>query len=344
MIEAEHKRRLALDAAGPFVATDPADVRWLLCGRGRPVAAGTSPFAVELAQGIARVWYQDIERSRIEVEERWQELGYEPVAYPWHEPLPVHEADRRGGAWLEQGTGLDALRIALVPLELERYRAAGGDVASAFVDVLSTLSPEMDELEAAGELARHLHARGFTTPVVLAGGDRRAPVHRHPLPTSEALGSFALLAVTAERHGLHVSMTRIVSFGPPPADLAGRVRDAAEVDAAALAASRPGATVGDVFEVLARAYELRGVPEEWRRHHQGGLTGYRGREVFATPGGETVFPNAFAVAWNPSVAGGGKSEDTALVTEDGVEVITRTPGLDELETTAGIRRPSIVVL
>lgn len=334
MIEAEHKRRLALDAAGPFVATDPADVRWLLCGRGRPVAAGTSPYAVELAQSIARVWYQDIERSRIEVDERWQELGYEPVAYPWYEPLPVQVAQSH----------LDALRIALVPLELERYRAAGGDVASAFVDVLSTLTPEMHELEVAGELARHLHARGFTTPVVLVGGDRRAPVHRHPLPTSEALGSFALLAVTAERHGLHVSMTRIVSFGPPPAELADRVRDAAEVDAAALAASRPGATVGDVFEALARAYELRGHPEEWRHHHQGGITGYRGREVFVTPGGETVFPNAFAVAWNPSVAGGGKSEDTALVTGDGVEVITRTPRLGELETTAGIRRPSIVVV
>lgn len=344
MIEAEHKRRLALDAAGRFVTTDPADVRWLLCGRGRPVAAGTSPYAVELAEGIANVWYQDIERSRIEVEERWQELGYEPVAYPWHEPLPALEADRRGGAPPEQGTGLGALRIALVPPELERYRAAGGDVAAAFVEVLSTLRPEIEELEAAGELAGRLHARGFTTPVVLVGGDRRAPVHRHPLPTREALGSFALLAVTAERHGLHVSMTRIVSFGTPPAELAHRVRDAAEVDAAALAASRRGVSLGDVFEVLARAYELRGFPEEWRRHHQGGLTGYRGREVFATPGDETVLPDAFAVAWNPSVAGGGKSEDTALVTEDGVEVITRTPGLGELGTAAGIPRPSIVVV
>ena len=70
----------------------------------------------------------------------------------------------------------------------------------------------------------------------------------------------------------------------------------------------------------------------------------RGREVFATPGEETVLPDAFAVAWNPSVTGGGKSEDTALVSADGAEVITRTPELGELETAAGIARPAIVVV
>lgn len=334
MTEAQDKRRLAMEAAGPFVTNDPADVRWLLCGRGRPVAAGTSPYAVELAEGVARVWYQDIERSRVETEERWQELGYEPTAYPWYEPLPVEPSPSR----------LGGKRVDLMPSELERYRAAGADVAAALVEALTTLRPEMDELEAAGELARHLHALGFTTPVVLVGGERRAQVHRHPLPTEGPLGRFALLAVTAERHGLHVSLTRVVSFGSPPDGLADRVRAAAEVDAAVLAASRPGVTVGNVFEALEHAYELQGFPDEWRHHHQGGLTGYRGREVFATPGDETVLPSAFAVAWNPSVTGGSKSEDTALVTADGVEVITRTPELGELETAAGIVRSSIVVL
>jgi Xaa-Pro aminopeptidase len=332
--EAQDKRLLALDAVGPFVTNDPADVRWLLCGRGRPVAAGTSPYAVELGADVARVWYQDIERSRIEAEERWKDLGYEPTPYPWQEPLPVQVAQSH----------LDDLRLALVPAELSRYRAAGADVAASFIEALSTLRPDMDEFEAAGELARHLYAMGFTTPVVLVGGERRSPVHRHPLPTTEPLGRFALLAVTAERHGLHVSMTRIVSFGPPPEDLADRVRMAAEVDGAVLAASRPGATLGELFAVLEHAYEAQGVPGEWRHHHQGGLTGYRGREVFATSGDETVLPLASALAWNPSVTGGGKSEDTALVTEDGVEVITRTPELGELETAAGIARPAIVVL
>ena len=156
--EAGIKRALALEAAGSFVTNDPADVRWLLCGRARPVAAGTSPYAVELSEETARVWYQDIERSRVEAEERWQELGYGPMPYPWHEELPAGAWLKPGtspdaaGAWLKPGTGLGALRIALLPPELQRYRAAGADAAAAFVEALSSLRPDMDELEAAGEL------------------------------------------------------------------------------------------------------------------------------------------------------------------------------------------------
>jgi len=332
--EAARKRALALEAVGPFATRDPADVRWLLCGRGRPVSAGSSPYTVSVDENRAQVLYQDIEASRVVAEERWEELGYEGVPHPRFEPTPDLATD----------CCLDELRLALGIEELDRYRAAGSDAADAVVDALGALRPELSELGAAGELAGRLAARAFTTPVVLVGGERRAPVHRHPLPTEERLGRFALLAVTAEREGLYVSLTRIVSFGPPPRELERAVRAAAEVDAAVLCASRPGATLGELFDVLARTYEKQGFPEEWRRHHQGGLTGYRGREVFAVPEDPTRLPEACAVAWNPSVTGGGKSEDTALVTTAGVEVLTRTPSLPELETAAGLRRPAIVGL
>jgi Xaa-Pro aminopeptidase len=149
--------------------------------------------------------------------------------------------------------------------------------------------------------------------------------------------------VTAERDGLHVSMTRIVSFGPVPGKLRKRVQAAAEVDGAVLAASRPRATVEELFDVLEAAYARLGLPGEWRLHHQGGVTGYAGREVFATPGDPTVLPEACA-AWNPSVTGDGTSEDTALVTGDGVEVITRTPQLAELTTAARIPRAAVIEL
>jgi antitoxin VapB len=98
-----------------------------------------------------------------------------------------------------------------------------------------------------------------------------------------------------------------------------------------------------MFAAGARAYAEQGFADEWRYHHQGGLTGYRGREVFATPAERAVIPNAAAVAWNPSITGGAKSEDTALVTDAGVEVITRSPDLGELDTSWG-PRPAIAAL
>jgi len=334
--EAERKRGRALAAAGGRLVTSrPADVRWLLCGRGRPVdsASPTAGYTVVLEDGAARVLYPDIEHPRVRAEERLDELGYELAPFPWHD----------GNGLEDTPPVLDALRLELDEEERARYRRAGSDVADAMRNTLALLRPELTELEAASGLAREARRRGFTTPVVLVAGDERQALHRHPLPTEARLGRHALLAITAERDGLYTSMTRLVSFGPPPAELAALVAACAEVDAAYLAASQPGATLGEAFAAGAEAYAAQGVPEEWRGHHQGGLTGYRGREAFAVPGETTRIPASAALAWNPSIAGGAKSEDTILVSVDGVEVVTRTPDLGEVET-AGIPRPAIVEL
>jgi antitoxin VapB len=334
--EAERKRALALEAAdGYLVSSRPWDVRWLLCGRGRPVdaSAPTATYAVVLDGESARVHYPDIEHPRVEAEERFGELGYEPFPYPWHE----------GHGLSDTTSVLDALRLELGEEERERYRRAGADAAETMRHVLRGLGPEMSELDVAADLAFEARRRGFTTPVVLVAGDDRQRAHRHPLPTEARLGSSALLAITAEREGLHVSLTRLVSFGPAPAELLRLARATAEIDAAMLGASVPGATTGEVFRVAAAAYAAHGFPQEWRLHHQGGLTGYRGREVFAAPDEPTPLPRSCAVAWNPSITGGAKSEDTALVTESGVEVLTRTADLGELETD-GLPRPAILEL
>jgi Xaa-Pro aminopeptidase len=332
--EAASKRATALETAGPFTTNFLADVRWLLCGRGRPVAASSPMYTVALGHERAEVFFQDIEAPRVDDEERFEELGYTAVTVPWHAPP----------RFAPQIPQLAELRRSLAPEELDRYRAAGADIAGSFIDVVDGLRPEQREYEVAGELARRLAALGFTTPVVLVGGEQRAPFFRHPLPTDGQLGRFALLAVTAERDGLHISMTRVVSFGTPPGHLVAAMRIAAEVDGAVLAASRPGRTLGELFAVLQTAYARAGVPDEWRDHHQGGIAGYLGREAFATPGDPTELPPACAVAWNPSAAGGGKSEDTALVTADGIEIVTRTPELGEVETGSGIDRAAVVIL
>jgi Xaa-Pro dipeptidase len=354
LTEAERKRSRALVAAAAagraaVVAASPPTVRWLLCGRARPVSTSgaEADYTALLVHGNAYALFPDIETSRVAEDERLEELGYEPVPFPWHEGRAGTVARLLGG---ERALTGDELEVAIAPSrrllaheERERYRLAGKDAAAAMIASLERLRPERSEAEAAAELARQVRLRGFLPPVVLVAGERRQKVHRHPLPTAERLGGHALLAVTAEREGLHVSLTRIASFGAAPAELASVVAASATVDAAMLSASRPGDTLGDVFAAAAAAYEAEGFPEEWRRHHQGGLTGYQGRETFAVPEDPTPIPESCAVAWNPSVTGGGKSEDTALVTKDGAEVITRTPELPELNV-RGIARPAIVEL
>jgi Xaa-Pro aminopeptidase len=341
--EARAKCAAALEAVGrPFATAFPATVRWLLCGRGRSVStsAPASSYTVWVDDDGARVLHQDIESSRVQADERLEELGYEVRAYPWFEPKPLPEGLPSED---EIERAVAPLRRRLSDAERERFRAVGADAGAAVREVVLELSGDKNEYEVAGELAAALRERGFFPPVVLVASDRRQLVHRHPVPIGERLGRHTLLAVTAEREGLHASLTRIASFGPAPEELVRLNRLAAEVDVAMLDASRPGATVEDVLNVAADAYAERGFPEEWRKHHQGGTTGYKGRETFAVPGDRTELADSCAVAWNPSITGGAKSEDTALVTAEGVEVITLTPGLPTLGID-GLERAAIVEL
>lgn len=346
--EAERKRALLLEAtaAEAVVARSAPTVRWLLCGHGRPVSTSgpDADYTVVLTADKSVVLFPDIEAPRVAEEERFEDLGFEPVPFAWHEGPQRELRVLLDGAEPIEGRPLEGvaapLRRHLSEDEVRRYRAAGADAAEAMVEIIDALAPGATETETAADIARRLIRRGFHPPVLLVAGEERQRIHRHPLPTRAALGRHALLAFTAERDGLHVSMTRIASFGPPPAELSALVAAVAEVDVAMLAASRPGTSTGAILDVAAGAYAAQGFPEEWRRHHQGGITGYAGREVFAIPGEATKLAERCAVAWNPSITGGAKSEDTALVTADGVEVITRTPDLPELDI-AGLIRAAV---
>ena len=95
------------------------------------------------------------------------------------------------------------------------------------------------------------------------------------------------------------------------------------VDAAALLSTRPGRTIGEIFRTIQQAYADNGFPDEWKLHHQGGSTGYTGRETRGLADSKVVVRENQAFAWNPSITGT-KSEDTTLCTASGIEVLTKT--------------------
>jgi Xaa-Pro aminopeptidase len=150
-----------------------------------------------------------------------------------------------------------------------------------------------------------------------------------------------MLVFCGRRDGLYANLTRFVSFREPSArelDLQHRV---AAVESAAFAASRPGATVADVFHAIVARYAEVELADEWRRHHQGGTTGYLAREIVATPDTGDRLDADTALAWNPS-APGVKLEDTVLVTERGIEVMTIDPAWPTLGVD-GRARPDVLV-
>ena len=114
-----------------------------------------------------------------------------------------------------------------------------------------------------------------------------------------------------------------------------------------LESARPGRTFGELYRSLDEAYRETGHPNAWEGHYQGGPIGYGQREFelapcqTSSPWWSVPITTGTALALNPSLPGGAKDEDTFLVTDDGLELITTThdwPAADDLSP----RRPAIL--
>jgi len=140
---------------------------------------------------------------------------------------------------------------------------------------------------------------------------------------------YSLVGVTG-KWGLVIALSRFVHFGEVPERLRNRLHAAAAVDATMIHNTRPRVTAEKLFKFAADAYSSVGYPQQEQKHHQGGAIGYAERDWFAVPDNtEKVFSQQ-AFAWNPTIEGT-KSEDTIIVFDDHIEVITEIPGWPMIE-------------
>ncbi|QAY61681.1 M24 family metallopeptidase [Microbacterium protaetiae] len=308
-------------------------VSWYLDGvRTHVSLAGPPVLAVRVDDRGDTLYVAVNEAERLIAEELLPDDADSIVRVPWQIP-PAVAAGEAGPAASESelAGALRAARAALLPAETDRYRALCRETAEAMTDAAASLGPHSTERDAAAALAAGLVARGIDPLVVLVAGAQRLGF-RHPLPTDAPLGERAMLVVCGRRHGLIANATRWV----------GAAGDDDEkilaLEAAFFAATRPGARLDDVFAAGCAAYGAAGFDvDQWQRHHQGGPTGYAGRDPRATgDNGDLVHENQ-AFAWNPS-APGVKVEDTVLVTSTGIEVLTVDSRWPVVEV-AGLSRP-----
>jgi antitoxin VapB len=276
----------------------------------------------------------NIEATRLEQEEKLEEQGWQFHVHPWHEMQDVAGrltgglrlgADVPYPAAQDLSAELAILRSRLTPEEGERFRQLGRACAGAMEAAAGAVRPGQSEYEIAALLAGETFRRGVQPIVNLIAADERIFHFRHPLPTDKRLERYAMLVLCGRQRGLVCSLTRLVHFGRLPDDLRRKSQAVAQVDAAFIAGSRPGRTLGDVLQEAIRAYAATGFAEEWNLHHQGGLAGYEPREAIAVPGSMLAIAAGNALAWNPSITGA-KSEDTILAGEQENEVLTAIPG------------------
>ena len=151
-----------------------------------------------------------------------------------------------------------------------------------------------------------------------------------------------MVACCGRRFGLVASTTRIVAFSPLGSD-SELYRNLLEVEREFLDASMPGAGLAETFSKGTAGYDAHGFdPDEWRRHHQGGITGFNPRELIANGRSELTLRSGMAVGWNPSAAGF-KVEDTTLVTATGAEPLGVDPAWPPI-LVGGRIRPAVLEL
>ncbi len=285
-------------------------------------------------------------------------LPFEPLTIPWHSGDESERliAELTGGGPVAGDVPLAgvqpldgpvaALRYQLTLEEQIRLRELSARAGAALEAAASEIAPGMSEYAVAGLLGEECYLRDIIPLMLLVSTDERIYRFRQAAPTSKPLERYIMLSLCAWQRGLVVSLTRLMHFGAVPADLRKRAEACARVDAAAIAATRPGAKAGDVLAQLQAAYAAEGFSDEWLLHHQGGATGYAVREWLAIPDSAEVVHENQAFAWNPSIAGV-RSEDTVLAHARETEVLMKTPNWPTLSIQVGetlIERPAILEL
>jgi len=274
--------------------------------------------------------------NRIEIDRLHSE---EPIStftvktFPWTQPASAalakllpgkkYACDDPGFAGFPPlpGDFVQSVRSPLSDFEIRRYKALGRDCSLVIETVARNLAVGDSEHQAEADLAKHLLARGIQPFVLLVAFDQRIQRYRHPVPTANHLRKHAMLVVCGQRQGLIANLTRIVHFGAVPPDIQARHESVLRIEAALWHATRPGVRWGDALKAGIKQYEKEGFAKEWELHHQGGPTGYAGRDFLVTPDEARPVLDHQGVAWNPSITGS-KSEDTWIVEGEGRIAVT----------------------
>lgn len=334
---------------GGVLLNSQANFAWATGGKSNGINLSTDGgvcFLFVRRDGKRFVLANNIEMPRILQEEVSSE-DFEPIEFAWQEeksnPNLIFEKTKSlldGGGTIASDLVLhneikpvenliSRCRYELTGAEITRFRDLGKDAGVALGNAIKIINPGETENEIARKTRNELAKFNCDSVVILVGADERIEKYRHPTPTENIWKKVLLIVVCARRAGLIASLSRIVCAGEIPEELKRKTEAAAFVFAKILSETKPEKSGAQLYKAAADAYAEKGFSDEINKHHQGGAAGYKTRDWIIHPqSAETVFPNQ-AFAFNPSITGT-KSEETAILTGDEIEIITATPDFPQV--------------
>lgn len=347
-----------------LLLSTPGSVNWRTGGLSDPIditASSDFVWTLDCSEGSALIT-NEIEAPRLERDYRVQELGWSVLSVPWYDAAAqldaacefanvkpqdlLSENDQFGHNIRAE---LIANRLVLSDAECDDLRDLGALVGEALSVGIDSWRPGIStDFEIAGAISEVLETRGAKAVCLIVGGDERLRSFRHPLAIGEVIHDAAMAVVVARRAGLHVAATRICVRRADD-DIVSLIDQLDAVHHAVLESSLAGRSWGDAVDALAAGYEKIGQPGAWREHFQGGPIGFEQREFELAPGqSDSPFwhlgqQNRTAIAWNPSIRGGAKIEETYLV-GDTLELVSVSPNWPLVTGPRGSVRSALKVL
>ncbi len=268
----------------------------------------------------------NIEAVRIKDEELSNNSELEIYEYNWFEQNKKNEIinEYLGKEYITDEDIEDELfniRTILKENDITMYEQLCKDTANAMKNTTFQIKKGMSEFQIAAMLSKNCIEMGIEPVVNLVAADDRIKSYRHPLPTNKILNDYVMIAVCGRRNGLISCLTRFVGFQKISKELNNKKNTTLLIDTMMIKNTIPGQRLNNIFNKVVKMYEENGYKDEWKKHHQGGLTGYNSRELKADFNTDFKVKENQVYAWNPSITGY-KSEDTILVGSKENKILT----------------------
>jgi len=302
----------------------------------------TNPLYKEVAEKEAAGWTVIVPLARgyasaiaeLASEYGWKKIGFESAAITFAEYEKISDAGRDIFTLRSfEKSPVEQLRLVKQPYELELLKHAISITDHTFSHICDWIQPGMTEKEVQWEILRkmvELGADGTSSDSIVASGPNSSMPHAHAGERKIKVGELITIDMGARYKGYCADMTRTICLGEPADPRAHEVYQAVLRSMKTCEAGIYGGISGKNADALARnsledlaEYYVHGTGHGvGLQIHEGPSLSPRAPDDMQLPIGSvvTVEPGVYIPGW-----GGVRIEDCVLVTENGSEVLTKSP-------------------
>jgi Xaa-Pro aminopeptidase len=313
----------------------------LLVGKNKRIVLANTLYK-EIAEKEAKGWTVVVPPARefahviaeLTREYGWEKIGFESAALSYAEYEKIANAGKDTFTLHSfEKSPVEQLRRVKQPHELELLKLAISITDQTFAHICEWIQPGMTEKEVQWEILRkmvELGADGTSFESIVASGPNSSMPHAHASQRQIQAGELITIDMGARYKGYCADMTRTICLGEPAEPRAHEVYQAVLRAMKTCESGIYGGISGKDADALARnsledlaEYYIHGTGHGvGLQVHESPALSPRASDDEHLPTGSvvTVEPGVYIPGW-----GGVRIEDCVLVTEDGAEVLTKSP-------------------